>query len=120
MFCPKCRAEYREGFTECADCKVPLVSELPPEPKLEYVEYEEVLSTFNMGDIIIIKTILDKEKLTYYFKGDQHHIMRPLVEPARLMVRKDQVQKAIEILKDLKLSYMAFVIDKDSEENKSH
>lgn len=24
-----CQAEYREGFTECADCRVPLVPELP-------------------------------------------------------------------------------------------
>jgi len=27
-FCPKCKAEYREGFTMCADCKVPLVESL--------------------------------------------------------------------------------------------
>jgi hypothetical protein len=113
MFCPKCRAEYRPGFTECADCKIPLVPVLPPEPKPEYVEYTEVLSTFNIGDIAIIKTILDKEKLTYYFKGDQLQIMRPMAEPSRLMVRKDQVQKAIEILKDLKLNYMTFAVDKD-------
>ena len=25
MICPKCRAEYRRGFTECADCDVALV-----------------------------------------------------------------------------------------------
>jgi hypothetical protein len=25
MMCPKCRAEYRRGFTVCADCDVPLV-----------------------------------------------------------------------------------------------
>lgn len=44
--------------------------------------------------------------------------MRPLVEPARLMVRKDQVQQAKDILKNLKLSYMGIAIDEDSEENK--
>ena len=27
-FCPKCKAEYREGFVMCADCKVPLVESL--------------------------------------------------------------------------------------------
>ena len=26
MFCPLCRAEYREGFTQCSDCHVGLVS----------------------------------------------------------------------------------------------
>jgi hypothetical protein len=29
MFCPICKAEYREGFTRCADCDVELVYELP-------------------------------------------------------------------------------------------
>jgi hypothetical protein len=26
MICPHCKAEYREGFTVCADCEVPLVN----------------------------------------------------------------------------------------------
>jgi hypothetical protein len=29
MFCPNCKAEYRKGFTQCADCGVELVHELP-------------------------------------------------------------------------------------------
>jgi len=29
MFCPYCRTKYREGFTECADCRVPLFHALP-------------------------------------------------------------------------------------------
>jgi len=32
MYCPQCRAEYKARIEECADCKVPLVSELPPKP----------------------------------------------------------------------------------------
>jgi len=31
MFCPECRAEYRPGFSHCADCDVDLVQELPVE-----------------------------------------------------------------------------------------
>src|SRR6266481_1909144 len=29
MFCPQCKAEYRSGFTQCSDCYVDLVGELP-------------------------------------------------------------------------------------------
>ena len=29
MFCPECKAEYRPGFTRCADCDVELVDQLP-------------------------------------------------------------------------------------------
>jgi hypothetical protein len=31
MYCPKCRAEYRVGFTRCSDCCIDLVNELPAE-----------------------------------------------------------------------------------------
>lgn len=29
MFCPECRASYRDGFTHCPDCDVDLVDSLP-------------------------------------------------------------------------------------------
>ena len=41
MFCPKCKAEYREGFYKCADCNIDLVWELPPEPE-QYNEHEYI------------------------------------------------------------------------------
>lgn len=28
MICPNCHVEYREGFTTCADCEIPLVESL--------------------------------------------------------------------------------------------
>ena len=107
MFCPKCGAEYREGFTVCADCDVPLVWEKPPETRevLEYVEYEEVLRTFNPADVAIIKSILDGEDITYFVKGENFLLMRPLADPAVLMVNKDEVVAAREALKDLDLRF---------------
>ncbi len=33
MFCPVCKAEYREGFTRCAECDAELVSYPPGEAR---------------------------------------------------------------------------------------
>jgi hypothetical protein len=33
MYCPQCKAEYRQGFTRCADCDLDLVDALPQEPE---------------------------------------------------------------------------------------
>ena len=34
-WCPKCGAEYRDGFTRCASCDVPLVDRLTDEQSKE-------------------------------------------------------------------------------------
>jgi hypothetical protein len=40
MICPACKTEYRPGFEQCADCKVPLVETLPQPapPAADYAE----------------------------------------------------------------------------------
>jgi hypothetical protein len=116
MFCPECRAEYREGFYECADCKIPLVSELPPEPKLEFIEYEKVLTAFNLAQIALIKSLLDSENVTYYIQGE--HILPYYPHgPARVMVKKDQVEMAKEILRELDLGINGKMKDEEEFED---
>ncbi len=75
---------------------------LPPEPAPEYVEFEEILSTYNAVEIAIIKSLLDPEGIDYYFKSEFFNYMEPLAQPARLMVRKDQADEARDILKGLR------------------
>ncbi len=41
-WCPKCKCEYREGITECADCKISLVDELPPDSENPYLEENQM------------------------------------------------------------------------------
>lgn len=35
MYCPVCKAEYRQGFRRCSDCDVDLVPSLPQEIRTE-------------------------------------------------------------------------------------
>jgi hypothetical protein len=96
-----------------------LVHELPPEPEPEFVDYEEVLATHNASDIAVVKSILDGEGIAYFFKGEQFVWMRPLIEPALLMVRKDQVKEVEALLKDLKLTYLAISLNKSLKEKEA-
>ena len=118
MFCPKCKAEYKPGFTHCATCDVDLVETLPqdPEPAPTYVDYEEILGTHNPADIALIKSFLDAEGLTYYFHGEHFIYMRPMADPARLMVRADQAETAREVLSGLDLSYTAINLGSPAQE----
>ena len=117
MFCPKCRAEYREGFTECSDCKVPLVSELPLEPEPEeeeIVELVTVLATGSPAIIVMAKCLLDDAKIRYFAKGEglqEWFVLgrvgtgfNPIIGPVQIQVLKDDEEVARKVLEDLEES----------------
>ena len=104
MFCPKCRTEYREGYYVCTDCNSDLVAELPAEEEPEIIDYVEVMGTYDPADIALIKSIFDAENITYYFKGEIFLVVSPFADPARLMVKRDEADRAKEILRELDLS----------------
>ena len=71
----------------------------------QFIEYVPVLETHNAGDRVFLKSILDAEGIAYFIQGEfvAPYIFNAL--PMRLMVKKDQANKAREILKDIELSY---------------
>lgn len=103
MFCPKCGAEYREGFYKCTDCGADLAYGQPPgtEDEVRYVEMLEVFSTYNPGDIAVIKSILEGEGIHYYFQGENTNLMIGGGAYARLLVQADQVERVKDILKEM-------------------
>jgi len=108
MICPKCKKEYKEGIYLCGDCRISLVPQLQPDPlsKLqECPEFEEILFTSNAGEMALIKSLLESEGITYYFKGEFSSHAHPFPQPARLMVRRDEVHEAKEILESLNISF---------------
>ncbi len=114
MYCPNCKAEYREGFTSCSDCHIKLVKELPEELKEleeqndsnEYIDFKPALSTNNPSDTMLIKSILDKENIKYYFKGE--HTLSLATQSAILMVQDKQIKEVQQLLKDFKIQFNIF------------
>jgi hypothetical protein len=96
MYCPSCRAEFREGFFRCEDCDVALVEVLPEEKREP--GYVELATVFTEGEIALIKANLDQAGIDYYFHGEQAHRLAPLPFGARLMVREDQKEEAEALL----------------------
>lgn len=73
--------------------------------KNEFIEYVPIIETHNAGDRVLLKSILDAEGITYFIQGEYvaPYVFNAL--PMRFMVKKDQANKAREILKDIELSY---------------
>lgn len=67
--------------------------------------YEEILRTYNPIDIAMVKSLLDHERVDYFFRDEYFGYAHPWAQPARLMVRREQAFEAREILRDLVLSY---------------
>lgn len=106
MFCPNCKAEYLPGVTVCAECGIPLVESLPPDTEHEKAKFVEVVSTFNAGDIALIKSILDDGEIDYLIEGENFNSTTPLLQPVSILVPEEKLEAAKDILKDLDLKFM--------------
>jgi hypothetical protein len=110
-YCPKCRAEYREGFTECADCGVALVGELPPEDEMDYSDLVTVMLIANEAELMCAESLLQDAGIRYFARGEGIQDLfglgrigvgfSPLVGPVELQVLPDEAVKAREILEEV-------------------
>ena len=109
MFCPKCKYEYKQGVTECFDCNVPLVSELPLEPNREFIDLVTVYTTANQANVMIAKTILEDVGIKYFMKNDSLQDLfgfgrigfNPLIGAVEVKVAPDDIEEARQLLEDL-------------------
>lgn len=86
MICPQCRAEYRQGFTVCADCDVPLVPQyetgtalaIPEPPVAPGDPNEDPFCSFWRGDDARlhaeISSVLDSAGIPHKTARRQDHL----------------------------------------------
>lgn len=73
MICPQCRAEYRQGFTRCADCDVALIPS-PPESEADVsraVRAGSLVRLWEGEDLALhvkLREALDEAGIPYYDK----------------------------------------------------
>lgn len=117
MFCPKCKAEYREGFRECSDCQIPLVRELPPEPQqaLEPVELVTVFASEYPGLIAVAKSILQDAGIKYATKDENVKYIL-LIDPIQIQVRQEDTKKSRKLLQGLEEKKQDVSADTDGNE----
>jgi hypothetical protein len=92
MFCPQCKAEYRQGFTRCADCDVELVWELPADAIVAHKPVnpgdpeEDPFCSFWKGDDPRIHAeiceLLDKESIPHKTIRREDHLFHISSYPA--------------------------------------
>ena len=110
MFCPSCKAEYRPGFTECSDCGVALVYELPVDQTVTEetpfarhdpgADLVAVYSTYDPAEVMLIKSLLDGEGIIHNFQGEMTRAVGVFITPAMLFVTKKDTERVTEILRE--------------------
>ena len=105
MICPECKAEYREGYTKCADCEVELVDTITLEneesSKPEEIIFETVMTSFNQGEIAIAKSLLESNNIQCFVQGESFNSLFRTSIPVSIKVPEEYSNQAKEVLKEL-------------------
>lgn len=111
MYCPECGSEYREGFTACVDCEVPLTEAPPPaeevHPDLQFVT---VFEGSDPAALALAESLLLEENIPYFKKSEQVQDLfamgrlvsfNPVVGPIVIQVPEEHAEAALEMLGEL-------------------
>jgi hypothetical protein len=107
VICPNCRAEYRPGFANCADCGVELVDSLPPEAHSSEQrpigpELVEVHRAWGGPQAELVRSLLEANGIECALEGEGKNRVYNLTVGAmaevRIMVEVDDVEAAENIL----------------------
>ena len=97
MYCPECRAEYREGFVHCADCDVDLVDALPPEDEPDYLESATVFEG-DPNNAELVCATLEGSGIEAWVENEAAQSVYPGIVPAKVEVNVNDEERALEAL----------------------
>ena len=116
MWCPQCKSEYIQGIYRCPECDVDLVDRLSEETEKTIInkdaEFIEIMHTYDAGALTVVKSILDDVGIPYFIKGEHSVYVFSHIYPARVLVIKQEAEKAKQLLKDLLQDENPDTIDK--------
>jgi len=108
-FCPKCRVEYRPGFTRCSDCDTDLVERLDVAPSWEGAEPVELTRKQDSSQARLICDALLQSGVPCFLKGiEGKEILGPILGASffdgadlndiAILVPEDRIEEAQNIL----------------------
>ena len=121
MYCPECGSEYREGFTTCVDCEVPL-TEAPP-PAEEVHPDRQFVIVFEGSDpaaLALAESLLMEENIPYFKKSEQVQDLfamgrlisfNPVTGPVLIQVPEEHAEAAFEMLGELRHGNLDAAVD---------
>lgn len=115
MWCPKCGAEYRPGFTECSDCRVPLLDspaspgdrrertsgdqpDRAPDPNRRFVELVRVSA---LEANVVVSRLRAGGAGTANLGAEPIYRSLAFTEGVPILVAEDELALANDILADL-------------------
>ena len=66
--------------------------------------YVELIRTYNQADVALIQSMLDAAEILHYVHGEQFSVLRPFLQPARIMVAEDRLEEARELVSQIRPS----------------
>jgi hypothetical protein len=105
MYCPECLAEYREGFTQCSDCRVPLLAGNPPATESDFDPSLNPVVVFESADAVkaaMAQGVLDDAGIPYVILNRIATLVQEvdptLYKAVKIQVAVDREQEAREVL----------------------
>jgi len=104
-YCPKCRAEYRDGFTQCADCQELLINNLPPiEKPKSHPQPVKVFVAMYPTEATIVKSMLESSGLSPIIFDEMTIALQPFYSTAiggvKILVPEDEAEDAKVIINE--------------------